>query len=339
MMNDEGRMDNDDQQDIRRVGRKDRKDDLKPSRPLFDDLDDSDDADDDTVDKTGADTPREDAIGDPSGLDDIDVPSMSVAAVIARSHNPPEVTPPAERYPPLNVPPEKPPKAQRPVRQISERRRRRGGDRRHGLVALFFFIATILVCGYYAIIWNDPYSSLNFLPPETPFIVITETPDPTAVAVFNATQTEVNRPTETPIPSPTPITPTPTPTLDTSNPPFALSGDVIYAPNENGEECDWLSIAGTVTGLNGEAMNNYGIQITDAEDPERLDERVFSGAALTFGEGGFELNLGNAPRLAQYEVRLYSPAGVPVSDVGFVITSDQCDQNVAIITFVQTRPM
>ncbi len=59
--------------------------------------------------------------------------------------------------------------------------------------------------------------------------------------------------------------------------------------------CNWASIAGIVTRIKGEALNDYGVQINDAENPNGIQDRVYSGGALTFGDGGFELVLGGAP--------------------------------------------
>ena len=97
--------------------------------------------------------------------------------------------------------------------------------------------------------------------------------------------------------------------------------------------CNWASI----TGINGEALNGYGVQINDAENPNVIQDRVYSGGALTFGDGGFELVLGGAPVEGRYRVQLFSPASVPLSDVFFAITSNRCDQNVVVITFEQVR--
>jgi hypothetical protein len=206
--------------------------------------------------------------------------------------------------------------------------RRRGGDWRHNLVALLFFIGTLMLCGYYAIIWNNPWTPLNPLAPPTEFYLVTETPDP--FAAMNATATAAAL-----------ITPTPVSGLSSfSGLPFSMAeSGVIYMPNSNASGCNWASIAGTVTGLNGEPLNGYRINITDAVDPERLSVEVFSGAVQSFGAGGFEYTLGSAPRAGRYDVQLFNPAGVPLSDVYRIVTHDNCDQNVAVVNFIQITPL
>lgn len=330
------------QPEIRRVGRNDRKRSLKAAQPIFPEQADSTDDESVSADSSVPSVPMD--VGNPQGMEELEIPSIHVAAVIAKTHNPKNITPPSERFPPLKV---KKPKEAPPAESDSSDepevksggRKRRVGNWRHNLIAVLFAIATFGMCGYYAALWNNPYSSLNLFPPATPFIVVSATPNQTEVAAFYATETEVARPTATPSNTPTPDVPTPTASPENANLPFAVVGDVLYTENTNDQACNWSSIAGTVTDTNGRALNNFGIQIVDVEDPQRLNERVFSGSALTFGDGGFELNLGSAPRLAQYSVQLFSPAGVPVSDVFYVVTSEACDQNVAIVSFVQVRPV
>ncbi|MEQ8675138.1 MAG: hypothetical protein RLP44_20540 [Aggregatilineales bacterium] len=328
------------QPEIRRVGRNDRKRSLKAAQPIFPEQT-APASSDESADATPVPKiPIE--VGDPSGMKDVKIPEISVAAVIAKTHNPKNITPPAERFPPLKV---KKSREDVPVAPAIEApaeptgRKRRVGNWRHSLIAVVFIIATLGMCGYYSILWSNPQSSLNFFPPATPFIEVSVTPNPTQAAAFFATQTEAVRPTSTPSSTPTANIPTATASPENAALPFAVVGDVLYTPNTNDQACNWSSIAGTVTDTGGRALNNFGIQIVDVADPQALNERVFSGSALTFGDGGFELNLGTAPREAQYSVQLFSPAGVPVSDVFFVITSEDCEQNVAIISFVQVRPV
>lgn len=265
------------------------------------------------------------------------------------------VKPVAGRYPPVDPSRERsdddadamPHGADATPRRTKDRPRRRG-NWRHNAIALLFLVATIGVFAYYSVLWNDPWSPLNPLPPATPFVVITATPDP--FAAVPPVPTVV--PTAAPTQASAPLTPTLPPLIATTAPddagevpdtvdfPFVLATDeILYTPNGNGRECDWASIAGTVTGLDGAPLNNYGVQITDIDNPGDLDRRVFSGSALTFGEGGFELALGGFPRQGRYRVQLFNPAGVAVSDTFQVITSDRCDQNVVVIQFRQIAPL
>lgn len=359
---------------IRRVGRKDRKKEIKAKGSLFpeeselpitppsealpikpDIVDDSDIEEhlesDDNPEPTDFEL-------DPDVLakvlNTVNVPPLEELPR-TDTDNPPIFSPVKERFPTVDFNQEDEPLPSTSVSvhdvhaestsQPRRRFRRYYGDWRHNLIALFFMIATIGVCAFYVHIYQDPYSSINPFAPETPFVFVTETPDPAEVAQFNLSQTALYQPTNTPssgnptaTPSPTLDAPPPTLTFAVDVFPFSLAGDVIYTPNANDEGCDWSSIAGVVTDVGGVPLNNFGIQITNTEAVSAEPERVFSGAALAFGDGGFELFLGATPTQNRYDVQLFSPAGVAVSDVYSIITSTECEQNVAIINFQQTRP-
>ena len=198
---------------------------------------------------------------------------------------------------------------------------RPGRFARTDIIAVFFLLASVAMCAYYVTIWNDPFSPLNPLAPPTPFVVITTTPDRAAFPPPTA------RPTD------------PAPSAGTDSPyPFALV-DTVYTPNDNGRGCNWASIAGSVTDLDGAPLSGYGVQITGGDPGDPLDEKVFSGSAQTYGPGGFELPLGGAPVAETFTLRLVTPQGTPVSDDYTLTTHDDCDENVAVVTFVQQRPL
>jgi hypothetical protein len=332
---------------IRRVTSKDRKRRLDPAGPLFVD-DEFPPLDADTGRPLSGDDAFADLpvipVDDVDDVEDEDDDVFDVDEVEEEPAAPPRIyTPPDERFPPVHDTPPAPaverPSVVKPAAppQPPKKRGRRRGDWRHNVAALFFSLATVGMLIYFVHLWNNPWSSLNPLPPITPFIIVTVTPDPMAEVAARASETAAAIPTLAITPATAPAT-GPTPDPGASRPPFTLSGDgVIYTPNNNGRGCDWASIAGTVTGLGAQAINNYGIQVTDIANPDQLDDRVFSGSAQTFGPGGFEIPLGGVPQEVQYRVQLFSPAGAPVSDPFFVVTSSDCDQNVAIINFVQVR--
>ncbi|MEL7234042.1 MAG: hypothetical protein AAGK74_06080, partial [Chloroflexota bacterium] len=111
---------------------------------------------------------------------------------------------------------------------------------------------------------------------------------------------------------------------------------VIYAPNGNGRGCEWSSIAGTVVDLNGEPRNGLRVRFINQLTLE--ENTVFTGSSATFGDGGFEFVIGTAPEVNGYFVQVFSEADVPISEQLTVVTSEICDQNVAIVNFEQTAP-
>jgi hypothetical protein len=287
---------------LRRVSARDRKSRLHSSGPLF-----PDDEGDDTPParrREGQPLPGDFSVEAPG--DDL---GEALTALFPRSK---------ERFPPLpdDLPlAEEEALAPQPA-PTQETKKRRAGDWRHNLIAAFFLLATVALCGIYAIIWQDPYTPLNPLAPPTPFVQVTWTPAPPGAVIAGVIGDDVLPPV--------------------GDWPFALAGGAVsYAANETERGCDWASIAGTVTGMEGEPLENYAVHIVEMDDPDQLDVRVFSGASQVFGPGSFELVLGGAPREGGYTVQLFTPAGAPVSEVVEVHTRANCEENVAIVDFVQ----
>lgn len=304
---------------VRRVGRKDRKTQIEPSGGLF--------PPEGPVPNIVEPLPFEEITSSPDevdaalqALDDLDALSGNTRAQSLSQTTEPQ----AERFPPV-----KPETAPRPKPQSSARRR---GIAWQDMVAIIFFFLTFAAAAWMLIVWQNPHSPLNPFAPPTPFIVVT------ATLPLAAPEDTSEDPLIAPTASFTPLVDFLTPAQRATESPyvFALSEPgILYAPNGNGRGCDWASIAGTVSGLQGEALDGYAVQITG----EALDDRVFSGTTNTFGPGGFELFLNGVPQQGQYTVQLFSPAGAPLSDKMSVTTSSQCEQNVVIINFIQLRPL
>ena len=238
-------------------------------------------------------------------------------------------TPPEERFPPLNPAQEAPaepapPRPRRPRWLLN-------------LVTLLFGLATIALLVYFGLLWTNPYHALNPLPPYTPLpIIVTATFQP-------ATVTPIPSATDTPTPAFTatftPIPANALPATTTFTPaafPFTLvDSGVEYTTNANDNGCDWLSIAGNVTDLAGEGIVDYSVRIRSQEGD--LNTTIGTGESADFGTGGFEFQLGSQPQLNAYIVQLLSPDGSPLSEEYLVVTSDQCEQNVALVNFAQNR--
>jgi hypothetical protein len=212
-----------------------------------------------------------------------------------------------------------------------------------------------------------PRAILPTLPPsatptDTPTITNTPTTTPTPTATATGTPTPTPTSSATPTTTPTQViagaTPqavapptgeaplddgsggavpgsngaNPTPQGTRSPFPFTVN-ETRYEPHEGNEGCQWLSIAGSVTDLDGEPLAGLAIEITG----ENFNQVMFSGAASRWGDAGFEFNLGAAPRTATYTLRLLGPTGGPVSDWIDVETGNTCQRNVAIVEFVQNH--
>jgi len=230
------------------------------------------------------------------------------------------------------------------------------GGRFFDVLTALFLLATVLVISLTLLLLSNPQSSLNpWRASETPTLLallsptasrepsITPTATQTATATATTTPIPSLTPTETPLPSltPTDVIPGasdlteeifPTPTLSSAFPFFAR--EVRYEQNTNSQGCQWLSIAGNVTGVSGEPLSDLVVEII-GEDFEAI---AISGSVERFGLSGFEYPIGETAEEITFSVRLMDPGGVPISDFVQVTTGDTCLTNVAIVEFVQLRP-
>lgn len=229
------------------------------------------------------------------------------------------------------------------------------------ILTVFFLLAAVGILGITLLIINDPVISLNPFPPSplpTVYITLTPsiTPTPTATHTFTPspippTFTPTN--TTTPIPTLTPsytLSPTPVlpglPTQASDREPATPQPDVFFDPNARfpfnarsvtyqantrSDGCQWLSIAGNVTGRNGEPITDLVIQVLGAD----FEFVAFSGTAEAFGPSGFEVQIGTQPFQETFFVRLIGPDGLPISEDVEVLTGETCETNIVVIAFVQ----
>jgi hypothetical protein len=226
------------------------------------------------------------------------------------------ITPEAERFPPLAPRDEAEARPKPAPVKTAPKRVYEPIKWGTNLFTLLMLIATCALVGAIVTIWQNPYTPLNPLPPATPFIEITATPDgilPTAMPTIAAPATiEAD-------------------TGDTSQGGAAFAGDVIYQSNANNQGCDWTSIAGTVQASDGNGLNGYRVVVDDGTQ----EQVVFTGSAEQFGPGGWELALGNTLISGQYSVQLANTIGEAVSDPLLIDLPGDCAANVAVINWQQ----
>ncbi len=217
----------------------------------------------------------------------------------------------------------------------------------------------------YVVATADPFAPTATLtptkPPDTPQLNTlaptaspTQTPQPALTTTQEATAVVVTPPR---LPTATSIPPTATlvggpaqgeavegvftppppgdPALYTRAPfPFTIYQDAVtYIANPNDQGCRWASIAGSVTDLAGEPVAGLAVHVVGGG----IDEIRFTGTAPTYGAGGFEIFLNGAPLRGEYAVQLLSQTGAPISEEFTVETSPVCEENVAIVNFVQNH--
>jgi hypothetical protein len=302
---------------FRRVSRKDRKRKLETRGPLFPPEPEAAPADEDAPEFAPPELRAESAAPEKVVPTETPASDLQFQRPTAR---PPKVDT-AERFPPLAHETEKTDTKGNVPAEVVVRPR---SSFLPNLIAVLFAIASVVLIIVFGLIYVNPYTPLNPFPPFTPIpILITATfLPPTA--------------TLSPTPGPTlTFTPLPVEAIVTDSPfPFIAANEgAVYIPNANDQGCNWSSIAGTVTDINGVTLDGYGIRVRG----DSLDETVFTGATQTFGPGGFELFLNGTPAEATYTVQLLSPQGAPLSQEIIVNTRATCEENVAVISFMQIQ--
>lgn len=172
-------------------------------------------------------------------------------------------------------------------------------------------------------------------PTISPTPTITDTPTPT----FTPATTDTPTPTSTFTPSPTSNIPSATPTVTRSPFPFTVrGGQVVFTANTyNQQGCAFQAIAGQVLNERGTGLD--GLRIVVTETGTQTDPRSsISGNAGVYGDGGYEVVVDSQINGRTYVVQLESAGGTPVSVPVTVSFPSNCDENVALIYWTQTRP-
>ncbi len=165
----------------------------------------------------------------------------------------------------------------------------------------------------------------------TPTATATHTPSPTASAT--ATPTATASATVTPGPSPTGPTPT-TPPTRSPYPYVAQEGAPLYRKNfANTNGCAWFGISGQVFDAQGRGINGVYVLV----EGNGVSYPAPTGNALKYGNGGYEITLGDKPVASDdvYTVTLLDGARQPISELYSFPTYDDCNRAHIVINFVR----
>jgi hypothetical protein len=99
--------------------------------------------------------------------------------------------------------------------------------------------------------------------------------------------------------------------------------------------CNWQGIAGQVTTDRGEPVNGIQVRVT-GDDVGQLT--TLSGTNQVYGATGWQIVLGSMTNNGRYEVSLWS-GDVQVSPTVQIVFPNSCQQNLATVNFIQTRPL
>ncbi len=215
---------------------------------------------------------------------------------------------------------------------------------------LFNLLSGVLVTGtlivglVFAIIFLNPQSNLNPLPPTTmPALFRTYTPSPTPRPVLPPTWTPTplftQKPTQ-PTPTPLPInTPIPTANLESGTTFLVQDGSPRYESNLYHPEagCSWLGVGGEILDTAGEPVPGILVEAGGSLGGVEISRLTLSGTAPSYGAAGYELPLYDSPIESNGEVwiQLLDQANLPLTEKIYLQTFDSCDSNLILIYFVQ----
>jgi hypothetical protein len=115
--------------------------------------------------------------------------------------------------------------------------------------------------------------------------------------------------------------------------PFTLQDSVTFEKNQNGDGCAWMSIAGQIFDLDGNPLTGVGVQVRG----EGFEQFEWAGSSTRFGPSGYEVFLNTTPYVANWTIQLLNYNVMPLSDPIPVQSSSSCEQNVAVVNFVQNH--
>jgi hypothetical protein len=220
-------------------------------------------------------------------------------------------------------------------------------------------LVLLMTCGivvYFGMIFFDPASPMNPLPPvvvtayhsPTPTITPlglepTWTPPPTPVQSPSATLA----PTFTPIPSATLFSLTPasaTPTVtNTPKAPFSATVGEVQSdifPHLQAAACNWQGVGGSVVDANNSDIIGMTVRLVGSYNGKTVDIPTVSGIITDYGRSGFEFVLGTTPITSKgklYLQLLDQTSGLPLADNVYIDTSSDCKKNLVLVHFKKNR--
>jgi hypothetical protein len=223
------------------------------------------------------------------------------------------------------------------------------------VLSILVLLMTCCIAAYFGLIFVNPTSALNPLPPVLvdPYALPTPTITPLMLEpTWTATVTPIQSPTATlaptftPIPSPTlfsltPASPTPTIT-STPKAPFsatvnALQSDAI--PHLQAQACNWQGVGGSVVDANNSDIVGMVIRLVGTYNGKTVNITTVSGISTDYGRSGFEFVLGTAPISSRGDLylQLLDQAGLPLSENVYIDTYNDCKKNLVLVRFKKNR--
>jgi hypothetical protein len=223
------------------------------------------------------------------------------------------------------------------------------------ILSVLVLILTVCLVGYFVLVFINPASSMNLLPPgggglfgnAVPSVTVTPLqlqPTWTASPTLQLTPSDTPRPTFTPIPTSTsfslvPPTKTPKPS-PTPKAPFNASVTTVDSTLIHPElACNWAGIGGTVVDTNNSPIIGTVVVLRGTLNGSAVEQQTVSGINKEYGPSGFEFVIGTAPVPSNKTlyVQLVDQQSIPLSDPVQITTSGECTKNLVMVRFKKNR--
>ncbi len=196
-------------------------------------------------------------------------------------------------------------------------------------IYLLFFSILVSSCQVFPYVYETPSVTNNEI------AAVTEAPQPTQTLAPPTATLEDTRTEEY---TATTEEPTPEPTLESPLLFVVQEGNPAYManfanPTMGGE---WMGIAGQVFDEDGTEMIDLVIVAGSTLDPDGTEISSQTGTALSYGPGGFEIQLTDAPQDTSqtFWIEVRDQDGTVYSERIFFDTFADCGKNLIIINFI-----
>jgi hypothetical protein len=236
----------------------------------------------------------------------------------------------------------------------TQTRRAEGPMQVWDILSVLVLILTVCLVGYFALVFINPASSMNLLPPgggpfgqAVPSFTVTPLqlqPTWTASPTLQVTPSDTPRPTFTPLPTSTsfslvPPTKTAKPSA-TPKAPFGGSFSQVDSTVIHPElACNWAGVGGTVVDSNNSPVIGTVVVLRGTLNGNTIEQQTVSGINKEYGPSGFEFVLGTAPVASDKTlyVQLVDQQNIPLSDPVQITTSTDCTKNLVMVRFKRNR--
>ncbi len=119
-------------------------------------------------------------------------------------------------------------------------------------------------------------------------------------------------------------------------------GTPLYSVNFSDLEsgCEWMGVGGQIFEHTDQEVINRVILVGGEINGEYVEFATLTGMASTYGPGGYEVQIADAPFDSQsvFWIEIYDLSGQLLSERFFFDTYASCEQNLILINFVQSAP-